>query len=338
MRKVTSIFLAVALVSMMLMGCGAKDDVTVNEAPSGGQVQVETTPASQAEEVKSMKYVGLKVYDPVYVALEKGFFDGIDVELVDTVAGGATAVEMVSSGDVQGCLLSNMALCNAVNAGMPVIAVADIQSAFKEAPLEEFYVRADSDIYSIEDLKGKKIAINLVRSSFHYTWLMELEKAGMTENDVTFVSLSFAEQKEALLNGTVDAIGLMQPYSGMARTDDACRQLYTAVDSFGERQFCEILLNTDWADENPDAATKFVDGIAEAAEWIADNQDEAKQIIAKYTGIDANYIDDYYFQPYASVNMDDAEYWLEYMKEHEGVSADITVDDVATNEYNQRMK
>ena len=323
---------------MMLMGCGAKDDVTVNEAPSGGQVQVETTPASQAEEVKSMKYVGLKVYDPVYVALEKGFFDGIDVELVDTVAGGATAVEMVSSGDVQGCLLSNMALCNAVNAGMPVIAVADIQSAFKEAPLEEFYVRADSDIYSIEDLKGKKIAINLVRSSFHYTWLMELEKAGMTENDVTFVSLSFAEQKEALLNGTVDAIGLMQPYSGMARTDDACRQLYTAVDSFGERQFCEILLNTDWADENPDAATKFVDGIAEAAEWIADNQDEAKQIIAKYTGIDANYIDDYYFQPYASVNMDDAEYWLEYMKEHEGVSADITVDDVATNEYNQRMK
>ena len=322
----------------MLMGCGAKDDVTVNEAPSGGQVQVETTPASQAEEVKSMKYVGLKVYDPVYVALEKGFFDGIDVELVDTVAGGATAVEMVSSGDVQGCLLSNMALCNAVNAGMPVIAVADIQSAFKEAPLEEFYVRADSDIYSIEDLKGKKIAINLVRSSFHYTWLMELEKAGMTENDVTFVSLSFAEQKEALLNGTVDAIGLMQPYSGMARTDDACRQLYTAVDSFGERQFCEILLNTDWADENPDAATKFVDGIAEAAEWIADNQDEAKQIIAKYTGIDANYIDDYYFQPYASVNMDDAEYWLEYMKEHEGVSADITVDDVATNEYNQRMK
>ena len=320
----------------MLMGCGSKDDVTVNEAPSSGQAQTEVTPTE--EEVKSMKYVGLKVYDPVYIALEKGFFDGIDVELVDTVAGGATAVEMVSSGDVQGCLLSNMALCNAVNAGMPVIAVADIQSAFKEAPLEEFYVRADSDIHSIKDLKGKKIAINLVKSSFHYTWLMELEKAGMTEDDVTFVSLSFAEQKEALLNGTVDAIGLMQPYSGMARTDDACRQLYTAVDSFGERQFCEILLNTDWAGENPDAATKFVDGIAKAAEWIADNQDEAKQIIAKYTGIDANYIDDYYFQPYASVNMDDAEYWLEYMKEHEGVSADITVNDVATNEYNQRMK
>ena len=285
-----------------------------------------------------MKYVGLKVYDPVYVALEKGFFDGVEVELVDTVAGGATAVEMVSSGDVQGCLLSNMALCNAVSAGMPVIAVADIQSAFKQAPLEEFYVRADSDIYSISDLKGKKIAINLVKSSFHYTWLIELEKAGMSADDVTFVSLSFAEQKEALLNGTVDAIGLMQPYSGMARTDTACRQLYTAVDSFGERQFCEILLNTDWAAKNEDLATAFVAGIAKAADWIKDNQSEAKQIIAKYTGIDASYIDDYYFQPNASVNIEDAKYWLEYMQAHEGVSEKLTVDDVATNKYNEAVK
>ena len=298
------------------------------------------TGCSRKDAVSDMKmsYVGLKVYDPVYIALEKGFFDDLDVELVDTVAGGATAVEMVSSGDVQGCLLSNMALCNAVNSGMPVIAVADIQSAFKEAPLEEFYVRADSDIYNITDLKGKKIAINLVKSSFHYTWLMELEKAGMTENDVTFVNLSFAEQKEALLNGTVDAIGLMQPYSGMARNDTSCRQLYTAVDSFGERQFCEILLNSDWAKDHNVEAKAFVSGIAKASEWVKNNQDEAKQIIAKYTGIDAEYIDDYYFQPNAMVNMDDAKYWLEYMQTHEGVSKDLTVNDLATNEYNEAVK
>lgn len=312
-------FALVVIASFFLSGCSAKE--------------------VQTEEPKlSMSYVGLKVYDPVYVALEKGFFEGLDVQLTDTVAGGATAVQMVSSGDVQGCLLSNMALCNAVNAGMPVIAVADIQSAFKQAPLEEFYVRADSDIQSIKDLKGKKIAINLVKSSFHYTWLMELEKNGMTEDDVVFVSLPFAEQKEALLNGTVDAIGLMQPYSGMARTDDKCRQLYTAVDSFGERQFCEILVNSIWAEEHPEEAKRFVAGICKAAEWIKDNQSEAKQIISKYTGIDAEYIDDYYFQPYASVNMDDAQYWLTYMQEHEGVREDITVDDVATNKFNEKVK
>lgn len=130
----------------------------------------------------------------------------------------------------------------------------------------------------------------------------------------------------------------MQPYSGMARVDSECRQLYTAVDSFGERQFSEILLNSDWAKENPKSAKAFVAGIAKAADWIADNQDEAKQIISKYTGIDANYIDDYHFQPNASVNMDDAQYWLDYMKSHEGVSADLKVSDIVTNEYNERVK
>lgn len=313
-KKIVALLAIVCIIAASVCGCGG------------------------SRENSKMKYVGLKVYDPVYIALEKGFFEGLDVELVDVVAGGATAVQMVASGDVQGCLLSNMALCNAVNAGLPVIAVADIQSAFAQAPLEEFYVRADSDIHSVADLKGKKIAINLVKSSFHYTWLMELEKAGMTESDVVFVSLPFAEQKEALLNGTVDAIGLMQPYSGMARVDDACRQLYTAVDSFGERQFCEILLNNDWARANRDAAIAFVGGIAKAADWVAENQDEAKQIISKYTGIDAEFIDDYYFQSNAMVNMEDAQYWLEYMQTHEGVDASVTVDKVATNEYNKRVK
>lgn len=335
MKRKTGLVLAMVMIVSLLGGCAGAENVP-NTQPEANNAQAEADSAK--DDVTHMKYVGLKVYDPVYVALEKGFFEGVDVELVDVVAGGATAVEMVSSGDVQGCLLSNMATANAVNAGMPVIAVADIQSAFKQAPLEEFYVRADSDIQSIQDLKGKKIAINLVKSSFHYTWLIELEKAGMTENDVEFVNLSFAEQKEALLNGTVDAIGLMQPYSGMARTDDQCRQLYNAVDSFGERQFCEILLNTDWAAENEAAATAFVGGIAKAADWIQNNQNEAKQIIAKYTGIDANYIDDYYFQPHASVNMDDAAYWLDYMKSHEGVAADLTVDKVATNKYNEAVK
>jgi len=292
------------------------------------------------KENNTMKYVGLKVYDPVYIAQEKGMFEkqGINVEIVDTVAGGATAVEMVSSGDVQGALLSTMALINAKTAGLSVIGVADIQSSFNEAPLEQFFVRDDSGINDITDLKGKKVAINLVKSSFHYTWIMALHNAGMTEDDVTFVQLPFSEQLEALKRGDVDAIGLMSPYIKSAKAEDNVSELYNACDVFGERQFCEIFLNEKWADKNEKQAEKFVAALVEAEKWATDNQEEAKKIISKYTGIDSAMIEDYVFQPNAMCVEEDCQFWLDYMKENEGTDQKLKVDDIITNKYNKAVK
>lgn len=285
-----------------------------------------------------LKYVGLKVYDPVYIAKDKGFFEGIEVKIVDTVAGGATAAQMVANGSVNGGLLSNMAIANAVGNGLPIIAVADIQSAFDNAPLEEFFVRKDSGIKTMQDLKGKKIAINLVKSSFHYTWLIALKNAGMKPEDVTFVNIAFAQQEEALNKGMVDAIGLMQPYTKSARENEKLETLFTATDIFGERQFCEIIMNKVWCENNPALAEKFISGIVKATEWTKTHQNEAKEIISKYTGIDKAFIDDYYFQPNGSVNIEDAKYWLKYMQENEGVANWVTVEDVATNKYNKFVK
>lgn len=318
MKKLISLLLTIVLVVACLVGCSEKTE----------------------DEVASLKYIGLKVYDPVYIALEKGMFDEskVNVELVDLVAGGATAVQMIESRDADAGLLSYMALVNAVNEGMSVTGITDLQSSFEEAPLEEFFVRKDSGIDDITDLKGKKIAINLVKSSFHYTWLMELEKAGMSEDDVEFVVLSFDQQILALKNGQVDAIGLMSPYSAQAFNDPELTKMYDATDTFGERQFCDIIASTKYGDENPEALTAFVDGITKAMDWAMENQEEAKEIMEKHTGIDASLIADYKFQENGAVIMDDVQYWLDYMKAHGNIKDNITADMIATNKFNEKVK
>lgn len=319
-RKLTALMLAIVLIISSLLFAGCNNNKT--------------------EETPNLDYIGLKVYDPVYIALEKGFFDEtkVNVNLVDLVAGGATAVQMIEAGDADAGLLSYMALVNAVNEGMSVTGITDLQSSFEEAPLEEFFVRADSGIKDITDLKGKKIAINLVKSSFHYTWLMELEKAGMTEEDVEFVVLSFDQQILALKNKQVDAIGLMSPYSAQAFNDPELTKMYDATDTFGERQFCDIIASTKYGEENPEALTAFVEGITEAMDWAMDNQEEAKKIMEKYTGIDASLIADYKFQENGAVIMEDVQYWLDYMKAHGNIKDSITAEDIATNAYNERAK
>lgn len=288
-----------------------------------------------------MKYTDFKVYDPVYVGIDKGIFEkhGVKVELTSIISGGPTAIQTVAGGGAHSGLSSLMAIINARAAGLPIVSVADIQSAMNGYPLEEWFVREDSGIESITDLKGKKIAINLVKSSFHYSLLIAMAQAGMKEDDVEFVLLPFSEQVIAMQQKQVDMIGLMQPHTEIARQTEGFKRILTATDIFGEKQLCCIFMNKVWAEENPDVAKKYVAGIVEAAQYIEEHPDEAAKIISKHTGVDESLIAPYKFQPNAMVNLDDCQYWLDYMlSRNDTQAAWLKVEDFATNSYNEKVK
>jgi ABC-type nitrate/sulfonate/bicarbonate transport system substrate-binding protein len=284
-----------------------------------------------------IRYLGYKIYDPVYIAQDKGFFGkyGVTVEISDLLAGGPTGLQAVAGGSAESCTSSYMAVIAARAQGLPILAVTDLQSAIGTQALEEFFVRKDSGIDSIADLKGKTIAINLVKSSFHYTWLMALDAAGLSETDVDFIILPFDQQELALANSRVDAIGLMQPYVLHAKQNADLKVLYTALDVFGAKQFSAHVVNKVWAENNPALIRGFVAAIVEAVTWIETNQNEAKLIIEKYTGTAPEYIEEYHYQENAGIITADAQYWLDYMRDRGEVTAGwLRVEDFATNEYN----
>ena len=291
----------------------------------------------QDNDSTTIRYVGFRVYDPVYVAYELGLFEkhGVNVEIIDLMTAGPTALQAISGGNAEAGLSFIGATINARAQGLPVVGVSDIQSAFEHAPLAEFFVRTDSGIDSVEDMRGRTIAINLVHASFHHKWLMALEAVGIDESEVVWTVLPFEQQALSLENGHVDAIGVLQPHTVMARQNSDFRQLFTAYDVFGERQFTTHVFNSTWAENNFGAVAGFVAAVAEATTWIADNQQAAAQMVSLHTGVDVAYIEDYFFQPNARVNMEDVQFWLDYMRKTGLVTADwLTVEDFATNKFN----
>jgi ABC-type nitrate/sulfonate/bicarbonate transport system substrate-binding protein len=327
MKKSAFSILAMVMFMVLVTGC-SQNNQTVTKG--SGDLPI-------------IRYANLKVYDPVYIGIEKGFFKnhGVEVKIVGDNLGGPTAIQAVSGGSADAGLASIPAIINSVAAGLPILGVTDIQSAVGKQALETYFVRADSKITSIKDLKGKKVAVNLWNSSFHYTVLMALEKAGISEKDVQFVLLPFDQQAVALEKGEVDVIGLMEPYVSQVQVTfkDRFKVLFNALDVFGEKQFTLHFINKVWAKYNPDSASAFVAGIVDSVNWIKDNDQEAKQIVAKYTGVDAKYVPTYTFQNNARVVPEDVKFWIDYMVKRGDVKVGwLKPEDIGTNQYNYKEK
>jgi TRAP transporter TAXI family solute receptor len=69
----------------------------------------------------------------------------------------------------------------------------------------QIVVRADSDIQSIADFKGKAISIGAAGSGVYTNALHVLEAAGLTLDDIDAQYLSFAESADGLKNKQIDA-------------------------------------------------------------------------------------------------------------------------------------
>ena len=72
-------------------------------------------------------------------------------------------------------------------------------------------VKQDSDIRTLADLKGKRIALGKGISAHNVT-IMALEKAGLQFGDITPVYLNPPEARRAFARGSVDAWAIWDPY------------------------------------------------------------------------------------------------------------------------------
>lgn len=135
---------------------------------------------------------------------------------------------------------------------------------------DQILIPKDSPIESVEDLKGKKIAI-AKGSSAHANVLEQLQKVGLTISDVEPVFLQPADSLGAFQQGAVDAWAIWDPFTALAQEQTGARTLATADDSYG----FGVASTTALGDPKRNTAIRdLTERIARAAKWAQANPQE----------------------------------------------------------------
>lgn len=147
--------------------------------------------------------------------------------------------------------------------------------------LYRIVARRSSNIASLSDLKGKRIATLRVTSADFFLAKM-LEKAGLTEADVTVINMMPLEDiAPAIKKGDIDAVAIWEPFS-----ENALRALgEDAIEFSGEGVYRELFnLNATAAaladPEKRSEIVAFMRAIIAANKRMNDDPTEAQKLVA----------------------------------------------------------
>ena len=254
------------------------------------------SPAGAAERVK-VGVLKLTSSAPIFIGVEKGFFKehGVDPELVFFQAAAPIATALAAGQVEVGATGLTAALYNIVLGGEKLWIVADKGREWPGYPLTAIVVQKElweAGLRTVRDLKGKRIGVTQLGSTFHYHIGNILEKEGLTLEDVKIVPLqALPSVMEALKGKQVEAILIPQPFAGTAEAQGFGKILAWAGDLF-PWQIATVFYSGKFAAERPHAVN-FMKGYVKASRHYFDSvlkrragpeYEEVVAITAKYTG------------------------------------------------------
>ena len=264
MKKSFIILTFMVVASLSLIGCSKKSET--GSAAGGNQEQ---------KVVRINFSTGSLCHAPVHVAMKLGLFEeelakiGQKAEYVQVVEGGATLGEMIASGKVDAGYGLYATQLQAMENGLPISFTSGIHIG-----CTKYYVRADSDIYSAADLRGKKIGVPGLADSAVMNLKRKLmdEGIGVTadNNEVEFLAYASSDLAIALNNGAVDVIGAHDPIATKGELAYGFRKILdTGTDEkFVKEYCCQQFVTHKLLRENPEGAAAVTRALQKAAAYV----------------------------------------------------------------------
>jgi NitT/TauT family transport system substrate-binding protein len=253
---------AVAVLVGMGSACAKKDESTPGTVPDG------------ATKV-TLAFSAWPGWFPWQVAEEKGLFgaNGVNVELkyFDSYTDSLTALA-TGQVDANSQTLNDTLASVSGGAKQTIVLVNDNSTGNDQIIVRE-------GINTLADLKGKTIAVEQSTVD-HYLLLLALQKAGLTEKDITLKPLLTADAAAAFASGQVDAVGAFAPFTSNALARPGSKVIASSADFPGAIPD-HLVFTADFVRDHPDEVQKIVKTWFDTIKWITENKDAAIAIMAK---------------------------------------------------------
>src|SRR5580693_6552598 len=221
---------------------------------------------------------------PYAIAMEKGFFkdEGADVSGILSSVGGGTTVRNLMTGHLAYGEIDLAGTVAAIQQGANLKIISD-----NVLTVAEFVwaVKKESEIKTIQDLKGKKIGYTNPRSTSQALDILLLEAAGLPPDAAELVKTGgFGEAVVALNLGLIDASAIADPV--WSKNKDQFRVLVSASDVLPP--LCNVIgvTTADAAAARGDFIRAILRGRRKAVEFMYSNPDDAAAIVATAYNLD----------------------------------------------------
>ena len=244
------------------------------------------------------------------VAIEKGYIleEGLNVKIMR--AGGGTATQTLLSGQLHFSSSAGTALSAALRGGLVKIVYTNMSRPTYRL------VSNKPEIRTLQDLVGKKIAINTFGDTGHLATLLLFKKYGLDTKSFLFIAVRNEARFPAFVSGSVDAA----PLSPRDIAQVGPLKGHILADTTKEVQLVwnGVAVSSKLLAENPLLVERFLRAVAKGREFARLYKEPTIAMIAKYTPTPSDVL---------SLDYDTV---LESMTESGWVTDDVLRDEIMT--------
>jgi ABC-type nitrate/sulfonate/bicarbonate transport system substrate-binding protein len=274
--------------------------------------------ADASGEPFTLRVITQSIFNEVIVADELGFFEdeGIRIEYVGTLPSGVTEFQLLEQGEIDSFVAVHPPQVGQARvAGVKAVSVAPGSIDTREYPHIHYLVQEDSDILTLDDLRGKKIGITGLSACTNGFVDIYLKSRfpDYTPDQVEYVPLG-ANAEQSLAQGLIDASTAHNPAAGIALAAGGVREIASSSDilkqenfSLAARGFLESFI-----EEHPDIVQGYVNAMYRARLWINENLEDAIRLNADVLGVDSVNVSPAIYEQAKNNIPTDIERWVEF--------------------------